>query len=170
RRDPGPGHVDRGAHRPRRGAPGGREEDEGRAGMTLTSPPYVLQGSSHGAQLFREAISSVLAPAGGIVQPSDFALTQNGTPNMSVNIGAGRCWIPGTSLATVNPGGGAYYPQGSYFAESDAAVNLAISASDPSNPRIDTVICQVHDAAYAGATNSAALAIVTGTPTIGATL
>jgi hypothetical protein len=138
--------------------------------MTLTSPPFAIQASSHSAQLFREAVSSVLAPAGGIVQAQDFALTQNGTPNMSVNVGAGRIWLPGTSLATVNPGGGAYYPQGLYYGENDAAVNLAISASSPFNPRIDTVIAQVQDAAYAGAANSATLGVLTGTPTSGATL
>jgi hypothetical protein len=138
--------------------------------VTFTNPAYALQGSSHGAQLFRQATSSPLNPAGGILQPGDLALTQNGSPNMSVNVAAGRCWIPGTSLPTVNPGGGAYNPQGSYFAENDAPVNLAISASDPSNPRIDTVICQVQDAAYVGSTNSVGPVVVTGTPTSGATL
>ena len=138
--------------------------------MTLTNPPYAIQASSHGAQLFREAVASLITPVGGIIQPQDFTIAQNGSPNMTVNVGAGRIWTPGTSLATVNPGGGAYYPQGLYYSENDATVNLAIAASNPTNPRIDTVIVQIQDAAYAGATNSASLAVLTGTPTAGATL
>ena len=138
--------------------------------MTLTNPPYCLQASSHSAQLFREAVSSLINPAGGIIQSQDMTVTQNGTPNMSVNVGAGRCWVPGTSLSSVNPGGGAYLPQGLYFAENDATVNLSISASNPSNPRIDQIIVQIEDAAYAGAGNLAQFAVITGTPTSGASL
>lgn len=138
--------------------------------MTMTSPPYALQQGSHSAQLFREAIGSLLGQSGGIVQPSDLAVTQNGTPNMSVNVGPGRIWVPSTYTATVNPGGGAYYPGGLYYAENDASVNLPISASNPTNPRIDQIIAQVQDAAYTGSTNSAQLAVLTGTATAGASL
>jgi hypothetical protein len=138
--------------------------------MTLTPVPYVLQNSSHPASLFRQATSSLIAPAGGIVQPQDFQVTQNGTPNMSVNVGAGRIWVPSTYTATVNPGGGAYYPGGLYYAENDASVNLPISASNPTNPRLDQIIVQVQDTAYAGSTNSAQLAVLTGTATAGASL
>jgi hypothetical protein len=138
--------------------------------MTLATPPYALQGGSHGAQLFREAASSLIAPAGGIVQSGDLAVTQQSSPNMTIAVGAGRIWVPGTSLATVNPGGGAYYPQGLYYTENDAAVTLAISAANVTNPRIDMVICQIQDTAYGAGTNLAQLAVVTGTATAGATL
>lgn len=140
--------------------------------MTLTNPAYVISGAAggHGAQLFRQAIGSLIGSAGGIVQAQDLALAQNGTPNMSVNVGPGRLWVPGTSLASVNPGGGAYYPQGPYFAESDATVNLPISAADVTNPRVDTLVCQIQDAFYTGVINAASLAVLTGTPTPGATL
>jgi hypothetical protein len=136
--------------------------------MTLSPVPYALQQGSHPAALFRQAFGFPLSPAGGIAQPGDLALTQNGTPNMSCNVGAGRIAIPGTSLATVNTGGGAYYPQGLYFGESDAPTNLPISASSPSLPRIDTIIGQVEDAAYAGSNNDAKFVVLTGTPTAGA--
>lgn len=138
--------------------------------MTLTSPPWALQQGSHGAQLVRTAHGSLLSQTGGIVQPDDLAVTQNATPNMSVNVGAGRVWVPSTYSGTINPGGGAFYPDGLYYAENDATVNLAISAANPSNPRVDLVIVQVQDAAYSGSTNSAQLAIVVGTPTAGASL
>lgn len=129
--------------------------------MTANSPPYALQAGSHSAQLFRQAISTLLNPAGGIVGSGDLAVTQNGTPNMSVNVAGGApgsgggIWIPGTTSAGV---------QGLYYGFNDAVANLAIAASNPTNPRIDVPIAQVQDAAYAGATNSFQLAVVTGTP------
>lgn len=129
--------------------------------MTAQSPPYVLQAGSHSAQLFRQAVSTLLNPAGGVVGSGDYAVTQNGTPNMSVNIAGGApgsgggIWVPGTTLVGV---------QGLYFGYNDAVVNLALSASNPTNPRIDTAIAQVQDAAYAGATSSFSLSILAGTP------
>lgn len=128
--------------------------------MTANSPPYALQAGSHSAQLFRQAISTLLAAQGGVVGASDYAVTQNGTPNMSVNIAGGApgsgggIWVPGTTSIGV---------QGLYYGYNDATVNLAVAASNPTNPRIDTPIAQVQDAAYAGATNSFSLAMVTGT-------
>lgn len=138
--------------------------------MTLTATPYALQGSSHSAQLFREAIASLLGPVGGVLSRGDLAVAQLGAPSMAVQVGAGRLWTPGSSLATINPGGGAYQPQGMYFSENDAPVTLPISAANVTNPRIDTVIVQIQDAQYGGSTNSAQLAVLTGTPTAGAAL
>lgn len=135
------------------------------AGGTANNPPAYMQAGSHSAQLFRQAISTLLPAAGGVVAPGGLAVTQNGTPNMSVNVAGGvpngQVWVPGTSSALV---------QALYYCYNDAAVNLAISGSNPTNPRIDTVIAQVQDAAYAGSTNAWQLAVVTGTPTSGANL
>jgi len=138
--------------------------------VTLTPTPYALQGSSHSAQLFREAIASLLGPAGGVLSPGDLAVAQLGTPSMAVQVGAGRLWTPGSNLATINPGGGGYQPQGMYFTENDASVTLPISAANATNPRIDTVIVQIQDAQYGGSTNGAQLAVLTGTPTGGTAL
>ncbi len=141
--------------------------------MTLTPTPYALQGSSHSAQLFREATASLLGPGGGVVNPGDLAVTQLGTPSMVVQVGAGRLWTPGSNLATINPinpAGGAYQPQGMYFTENDAPVTLPISAANPTNPRLDTIIVQIQDAQYGGSTNSAQLLVLTGTPTASAAL
>lgn len=155
----------------------------------VETPPFALQNSSHGAQLFRLAASGFLgAPlpgtlvsplygipsgstyvsgsqitaghVGGVVGLTDFQITQLGSPNMSVNVAGGQIYIPGGSVAN----------QGLYFGLSDATTNLLITAASPSNPRIDTVIAYVEDAAYSGANNDWKLGVVTGTATAGATL
>ncbi len=133
--------------------------------MATQSPPFVLQNGSHSAALFREAVSSLIAPAGGVIGLGDLLVTQNGTPNMSVNVATGEVWIPGT-LATGNDDA----PQGQYFGFNDATVNLAIAAANVTNPRIDKVCATVEDAAYAGSNNDWKLQVITGTPTAGATL
>ena len=92
-------------------------------------------------------------PAHGVVRATDFAVTQNGTPNMSVNVAAGGAFIRGTLNAN----------QGAYHVWNDGTVNLSITAADATNGRRDLVIAQVRDAAYSGATNDARITVVTGT-------
>lgn len=137
--------------------------------MAAESPPAYLQDSSHGAALFRQALTSLFglsqpgtlaASDGGVTNVGDLDVTQNGTPNMSVNVAGGSCWIPQTNAAN----------GGLYFGLNDGTVNLAISAADLTDPRIDTVVATVNDAAYSGATNNWVLQVLTGTPTSGATL
>ena len=138
--------------------------------MTVQTPPYVLQGGSHPAATFRQiqqgqmgspfgsfagGIGSTAAGGGhGIVSATDLAVSQNGTPNMSVNVAGGLAFIRGTESAS----------QGVYGGYNDAAVNLAVSASDPTNPRIDLVVLKVRDSFYSGAAADLSLAVVTGTP------
>lgn len=130
--------------------------------MAARNPPLYLQAGSHPATNDRLLLEALLAPppapvsgAGyGIVAPGDLAVTENGTPNMSVNVAAGKVFIDGTENAV----------QGAYLAVNDATVNLAIAASNPTNPRKDLVVAKVQDAEWSGATNSWSLAVVTGTP------
>jgi hypothetical protein len=141
--------------------------------MALESPAYVISASSHSAALFRQAAQSMLAGT-GVVGSGDLAATQNGTPNMSVNVAAGQVWMPGTLGATTgfpaNYNGQAYGlpssfdSQGSYYGYQDGTVNLAIAAASPSLPRIDIVCASVQDAQYAGAANQPVLQVITGTP------
>lgn len=129
--------------------------DPGAIQAAAQSPPYAIQASSHGAELFRRATNMMTIPSrGGTRQAADLLVTQNGTPNMSTNIAAGEILIPGTTTGA----------QGIYYGYNDATVNLAYSASNPSNPRIDVPCATVDDAAYAGGANDWKLQVITGTP------
>src|SRR5579859_4630554 len=123
--------------------------------MTAVNPSWVIQASSHSADIFRRQTRMLALGSQGCRLAGDLAVTANGTPNMTVNVAAGEAIINGTENAT---------SQGAYEALNDATVNLAIAASDPTNPRIDIVVAKVQDAQYSGATNAWSLAVVTGTP------
>ena len=128
--------------------------------MAAQNPPYSMQTGAHGAELFRRAVGSVLNTAGGVVALGDLAVTANSPAAMNVLVASGSIWIPGTTNTA----------QGMYHCFNDASVTLSIAAASATNPRIDTIVAQVEDAAYAGATNAWKLAVVTGTATVGATL
>lgn len=123
--------------------------------MAVLLPPVALQNvSTLNADDFRGLIQG-LVPTEGILASGHLAVTQNGTPNMTVNVSAGAAVIVGDDTPAT---------QGSYFARNDATVNLAIAAADPTNPRKDLVILQVRDSFYSGANDDARLFVVTGTP------
>ena len=140
--------------------------------MTVQALPWSIQGQSHEAPIQRNAtaamfgapvaahvagVSVVTAGGGhGVVGSGDLAVTQNGTPNMSVNIAAGRAIIRNGEAASILGG--------CYAFLNDATVNVAIATADGTNPRIDLVVAQVRDANYSGASNDARLTVVTGTP------
>lgn len=120
--------------------------------MTLRTPPSWLQNGSHPAENDRLSMQALYATT-GIIGASSLAVTQNGTPNMSVNIAAGWAAILGTYQANM----------GVYTAYNDATVNAAIATSNPSLPRIDLVCLTVSDSFYTGVTNTVAVNVVTGT-------
>jgi hypothetical protein len=136
--------------------------------MTVRSVPIFLQAGSHPAEETRLMLGAMLSsatgsfaggvasadPAHGVINTGDLEITENGTPNMSVNVAAGGAFIRGTLNAN----------QGAYHVWNDGTVNLPISAADVTNGRRDLVIAQVRDAAYSGADNDARITVVTGTP------
>ena len=137
--------------------------------MATQNPPAYIQAGSHGAAVFRQALSSIWHAtqpgtlaygAGGVTNYGDLTVTQNGTPNMSVNVAAGSCWIPQTNAAN----------GGLYFCLNDATVNTAVSTANATNPRIDMVVATVADAAYSGGSNAWSISVIAGTATAGATL
>ncbi len=128
--------------------------------MAFDSPAYCTDSSNMDAELFRRSIGTLLSSAGGIVTPGDLAVTQQGSPNMSVQVGVGQAWIPGSTTTT----------QGPYYSRNGASVTQAINAANAANPRIDIICAQVVDKAYAGAATTCAVGYVAGTPTSGATL
>jgi len=120
--------------------------------MALRTPPSWLQNGSHPAENDRLTTQALYATT-GIIGLTSLAVTQNGTPNMSVNIAAGWAAIVGTSTTT----------QGTYVSYNDAVVNAAIATAPATNSRIDLVCLTVNDAYYSGSTNNIVVNVVTGT-------
>lgn len=137
--------------------------------MTVRATPIFVDGLTHPAEETRLMIAGMLgADSGGswsggvagadsghgIVLNTDLAVSANGTPNMSVNVSLGGCYIRGTESVH----------QGSYHVYNDATVNVAIGTADATNPRRDLVIVQVRDDTYSGSNNDARITVVQGTP------
>ncbi len=129
--------------------------------MTVRTPTFV-QALAHPAEDVRLALRS-LAGNAGVDFTGDLAVTENATPNLSVNVADGGAWIIGTEAVT----------QGLYHVYNDGTENLPLAAADPTDPRIDLVVAVVEDSAYSGSTDAGGLVVVTGTadptPTVPAT-
>jgi len=114
--------------------------------------PLYLDGLTYPAKEDRKILGDIYTE--GILTTGALAVTQSGTPAMSVSVAAGR--------AVVTNDEGNF---GKYIIENDAAVTKTIAASDPSNPRIDRIIGQLRDATdISGADNDWQLQVLTGTP------
>lgn len=123
--------------------------------MAVQATPMFLQNATgHPAEDVRRMLWSMMGGRPGIIKTGDLAVTQNGTPNMSVNVADGRAFIAGTE--------GSF--QGVYHLENRGTLNVVIAASDPTNPRRDLIVAKVQDAIYSGSTNAASIVAVTGTP------
>ncbi len=123
--------------------------------MAEMVPPLFLQNvATTNADDVRSLIEA-LVPTEGIIAAGHLAVTQNGTPNMSVNVAAGLAVIDGDNTPST---------QGSYLVKNDATKNLTVTAADPTNPRKDIVIAEVRDSFYAGADDDWRLRVVAGTP------
>lgn len=121
--------------------------------MTIQNPPIFIQAGSHPAEDVRRWMDAMVESTAGVVAAGDLAVTENGTPNMSVEVAAGRGFVAGDEATY----------QGMYAFENRGTTNVVISASDPTNPRVDLIVVRVRDAAYSGATNTVAIEVVTGT-------
>lgn len=123
--------------------------------MTIQNPPIFIQAGSHPAEDVRRWIGASVNDTEGVVLAGDLEVTEkSGTPDMSVDVAAGRAFIAGTEATY----------QGHYFAENRGSSNVAVAASDPTNPRIDLVVVRVRDSAYSGGTDTVSIEVVTGTP------
>lgn len=130
--------------------------------MAISPEPYALQNASHSAALFRQAVSSLVPPGGGVITPGDLAVTQTTVASMQVQVAVGRVWIPGTEVANIS--GANFSTQAMYYAENESIVTLPIDPADATNPRIDVAYVSVNDQAYSGTLNQANIAIAKGTP------
>lgn len=126
----------------------------------MTLRKTFQQDGTTPAEDFRLGAFGGLLAQQGIVHPGDLAVAAHGTPNMSVDVAAGNAWVKGTESANQS-----YYP-----VYNDATVNLAVAASDPTNPRWDRVVVKVQDQFYSGSTNTPSVAVVTGTPGVSPSL
>ncbi len=94
--------------------------------------------------------------AGGVLDLSDddnlLVSEKSGTPDMSVDIATGRCWIKGSG--------------NSYPVRNTATINQAISSNASGNPRIDAVVFYVDAGASPNSTasNVIIVGVVEGTP------
>ena len=122
--------------------------------MAVENPALYIQASEHPAENFRHLITTVMGGQGGVVKSTDLAVTQRGTPNMSVDVAGGTVVILGTEATH----------QGAYLCHNRGVTNLPISVGDATFTRYDLVVAQVEDADYSGATNAWKLAVIAGTP------
>lgn len=122
--------------------------------MTQRTPPSWLQNGSHPAENDRLTQQAIVGAANGVIGGGSYAVTAQGTPNMTVNIAPGYATLIGATTSS----------QGTYVATNDATVVQTITTADPSLPRIDIIFLQVNDSAYTGATNSVTLSYLAGTP------
>lgn len=120
--------------------------------MALRTPPSWLQQGSHPAENDRLSMQGLIATT-GILGSTSLAVTQSGTPAMSVSVAAG--WGAIVS-STANAGVYQFY--------NDAATTLTVTAANPTNPRIDRVVATVNDAYYSGLLNDVTFSVVAGTP------
>lgn len=95
------------------------------------------------------------ATRGGVVGTGDLAVSQNGTPNMSVNVAAGVAYVNGKTVTA----------EGMYRCYNDAVVNKAIAASHATFNRNDLVLAHPYNNLVdASGQNKWAIEVVTGTP------
>lgn len=121
--------------------------------MAVRTPPLYLQAGSHSAENDRLGLRGLVGTEGVGAGTNEMAVTQSGTPGMSVVVAAGWAWVLGTTSAT----------QGMYSTYNDAAVTLTIGTAPTSNTRIDRVCLTIRDAAYAGSSNDVILQVIAGT-------
>jgi len=134
--------------------------------MAILNPPAFMQnaGATHSAELTRQAMgmgqagprsAASMVPRSG-VHPhlgGMMAVTQNGSPNMSVNVANGVAFI-----------GGSEGQQSGYVVCATSTTNVTITAAHASLPRIDIIVANIRDSAYSGANNDWQLQAIAGTP------
>lgn len=127
-------------------------------------PPYMQNRTDHTAENDRLALmawtpgksTGPFSSQSGVryTDGNDLKSLQNGTPNMTINLNPGVCWVQGSEGTT----------QGVYVGINDAVLSIAIAASNPTNPRKDAIVYRTRDAIYSGANNDGDFIAVTGTP------
>lgn len=123
------------------------------SGSTITNTGMKAEDHMH--------ISEDFISTAGVVNQSDCAVTQNGTPNMSVNVASGVAYIlnPAWTAASLT--------ETKYWRiKNDATVNVAISANASGNPRITSIFAKLTTGTTPDdyGTNVGSFVAVDGTP------
>lgn len=121
--------------------------------MALRTPPSWLQNGSHPAENDRLSMQALWATT-GIIGVNSLEVAENSPVGMSVLVDTGWAAIVGTTQANM----------GVYTVYNDASTALTVTASDPTNPRIDRVVVTIQDAFYSGAFNDVIFQVIAGTP------
>ena len=137
--------------------------------MAVRTPPSWILGQSHTAENDRLTATQGLVSAAGVRQTTavlpqtagttctgDFAVTQSGTPAMTVQVAAGWAYVQGTVSST----------QGMYGVYNDGAVTLSITANSSGSTRTDLVYLKITDTNYGDASSTASLLVQTGSTTV----
>ena len=98
----------------------------------------------------------------GIVLDYDLKVSQNTSPDMSVNVAAGRCFVKSSSYVDNTPNDTKYW---GFLNGNDEIVNLAIATNTSGLDRFDIAVAKVDKAAAADnyATNVGTIEIIQGT-------
>jgi hypothetical protein len=125
-------------------------------------PPLWASGPSgseyqHSALLDRRLLAAIFNSTGGVLGSTQLQVTQRGLgANMSVDISAGSCVVPGTSISN----------QGNYLCRSTAVENVAVATAPGSGTRTDLVVARVADSEVTGVADGFILEVLTGTTTV----
>lgn len=146
--------------------------------MTVLLPAY-LQGAVYGALEDRQVISATYAPGSydgsvttvrsGVLpghlnvapnaltlSPPELRVEQLTPASMSLKVNAGHAVIQGVNSTT----------QGVYLIKNDSAISVEVQVADNTSPRIDLVVLEVLDQAYAGTLSTGRIRVVQGTASL----
>lgn len=137
--------------------------------------PMNLQALCYTAEEDRQALQAVVCEEGVVdTQGGDLLVTTGGAA-LDLSVAAGGTYVEGDDTAD----------QGMYRVRNDGATTLTgtgaaspgpgevvagVPDADGTNPRIDQVIVRVRDSEYSGLDNDSGAYVLTGTPSVGATL
>jgi hypothetical protein len=96
--------------------------------------------------------STGIASRPGVRYGTGNPLQVNAASGMNITVNAGVAWVQGTASATA----------GMYTCCLDTTGTITVATSDPTNPRIDNVICQITDNGNSSSTT--VVTLQTGTP------
>lgn len=128
--------------------------------------PWMLEGRANNAQSSRLALTALMTHAtalnarGGIIPTpagTELQVTANGTPNKSVNIAPGQCFVPGSASST----------EGAYVYTLTSSVSKTIDDGYSSNARVDVVAVRIHPGTEGGTVGVDDIVIVKGADTTG---